>query len=73
MQLELFNDANVASPGRVVFTSSTDLGRFGNRTDVIVVDDSTVGGVSLLECDDESVQYFNGQSDVPEGLSSEDL
>ena len=58
-QLELDFDANSARPGRVVFTVATDLGPFGNRTDVIIVDGSTVGGVSLLECEDEKVEYYN--------------
>ena len=46
-QYELF-DANVASSSRVVKTVHTELGRFGNRTDLIVVDGSTVKGTSLL-------------------------
>ncbi len=56
-QVELF--ANQASPGRVVKTVHTDLGVFGNRTDLIVVDESTVRGASLLECLDPNVIYFN--------------
>ena len=59
-QLSLF-DANVASPSRVVVTVNTDLGIFGNRTDLIVVDGETVGGTSLIECDDHDVQFFNHQ------------
>ena len=66
-QLGLFNDANEASLGKVVFTVGTDLGLFGNRTDVFVVDESTVRGVSLLECDNDDVDYYNHQSADPFG------
>ena len=41
--------------GRIVLAVETNLGRFGNRTDVMVVDGSTVRGVSLLQCDDDDV------------------
>jgi len=62
VQLELFNSANEASLGRVVRTVETDLHEFGNRTDIIVVDGSTVRDMSLLECDDPDVLYFNNYS-----------
>ena len=65
-QLELFNNANQASPGRVVRSVCTPLGSFGNRTDLIVVDDGIVRGLSLLECDNPDVDYFNNQSAPPE-------
>jgi len=59
-QLEFdFEAANEANSSRIVFTVSTDIRPFGNRTDVIVVDGSTVRDVSLVDCDDEEVQYFN--------------
>ena len=47
---------------RIVIAVETKLGRFGNRTDLIVVDESTVRGVSLIECDDSDVRYFNHAS-----------
>jgi len=65
MQLELFNAANEANISRVVRSVSTDLGMFGNRTDLVVVDGSTVRGTSLLECTDEDVRYFNMYSEPP--------
>ena len=40
-----------------VTTIHTDLGPFGNRTDVIVVDEGVVRGTSLLNCTDPAVQY----------------
>ncbi len=64
-QLEFDFDANEARSGRVVFTIHTDLDPFGNRTDVIVVDGSTLGGTSLIECDDPRVEYYNGASEWP--------
>ena len=57
-------------PGRIVRTVSTDLGPFGNRIDILVVDESTVRGVSLLECDNEDAEYFNcGSGTDPRQLS----
>ena len=55
-------DSNQARPGRVVTTTYTDLGPFGNRVDVIVVEGTTVGGASHLECTDPDVKYFNMHS-----------
>ncbi len=50
--------------GLFVKTIHTDLGQFGNRTDVLIVEDGTVRGVSLLECDNPSVEYhYDGQVD----------
>ena len=62
-QLDLF----VPKPqqSRVVIAVETKIGVFGNRTDLIVVDDSVVRGVSLLECDNEDVHYFNNSSASP--------
>jgi len=65
LDLFLFNVSPKASPGRVVKTVHTDLGLFGNRTDLIIVDESTVRGASLLECDDADALYFNDQSALP--------
>ena len=62
IQLDLFRDQQAASFGRVIRTVSTDLGPFGNRTDLFVLDDS-VRGMSLLECDDSDARYFNGASE----------
>ena len=42
---------------RVVIASQTDLGPFGNRTDVIVVDESTVRAVRHLDCPDTVLQH----------------
>ena len=66
-QLELFAPYKHTDPvpDRAVIVSETNLGRFGNRTDVIVVGGRTVRGTSLLECDDADVQYFNNQSPSP--------
>ena len=63
-QLHLF-DANEASPGRVVLAIETSLGPFGNRTDLIIVDESNTGGTSFLECDNSDAQYFNHTSKSP--------
>ncbi len=61
-QYDLFGVANEASPSRVVKSIDTNLGVFGNRTDLIVVDESTVGEASLIECDNSDVRYFNSAS-----------
>ncbi len=68
-QLDLFAVSNQASLGRIVKTVHTDLGTFGNRTDLILVRGATVGGVSHLECDNEDALYFNNQSASPSGDS----
>ncbi len=47
---------------RIVIAVETNIAPFGNRTDVIVVDGSTVRGLSLVECDDSDVKYFNQHS-----------
>ena len=62
-QLDLFSDQE-----RIVRTVSTDLGSFGNRTDIFVVGGDVVRGTSLLECDNADVYYFNNMSDLREGL-----
>ncbi len=59
-QLEFdFVNAPEARSGRVVFAKQIDLGSFGNLSLLFVVDGSTVREVSLLECDDPSVSYYN--------------
>ena len=69
LQLDLFRDEQAAAyERRIVKTINTDLGDFGNRTDIIVVDESTVRGASLLECADSDVQYFNNQSRLSDAL-----
>lgn len=63
-QLELFPlDSNES---RIVIAVETKIGEFGNRTDLIVVDGSTVRGMSLLECIDPDVEYFNMHSELCE-------
>ena len=46
----------------IVISKHTDLLEFGNRYDILIVRGDVVRGVSLLECDDEDVRYFNYQS-----------
>ena len=59
-QLEFnFVNAQAASSGRVVFVKEIDLGSFGNLSLLIVVDGSTVKEVTLLECNDPDVKYYN--------------
>ena len=65
-QLEFDFGSPEANSSRIVRTVSTDLGPFGNRTDIIVVDGSTVGGASLIECADPDVDYFNGMTELRE-------
>jgi len=67
LQLELFPPKPPKS--RIVIVVETNLGPFGNRTDVTVVDESTVRGLSLLESKDPNVLYFNNQSASPSGDS----
>ena len=62
-QLDLFPLDSHES--RIVIAVETKIGEFGNRTDLIVVDESTVRGMSLLECDNSDVLYFNYQSPSP--------
>jgi len=65
IQLELFGlDGQPYKP--LVKTIHTDLGVFGNRTDILVVDESTVRGTSLLECTDPAVQYHSNASRIEE-------
>ena len=64
MQRELFpieaqNDASDTEGNRIVIVVETKIGAFGNRTDLIVVDEGTVRGASLIECDDPNVEYYN--------------
>ena len=61
-QLELFPPYKPES--RIVIAVETKIAPFGNRTDLIVVDEGTVRGVSLLESDNEDAEYFNGQSEL---------
>ncbi len=64
IQLPLFSPEGqaAASRGEIVISKHTDLLEFGNRYDILIVRGDTVRGVSLLECDDEDVRYFNSQS-----------
>ena len=54
--------------GVVVRTVSTDLGLFGNRTDIFSVEDGVVRAVSLLECTNPNVDYFHNLPADPEDL-----
>ncbi len=65
-QIEFDFDSNQASPGRIVIARKHDLGSFGNLSHVVVVDGSTVKDVSLLECTDPDVEYFNMHSSLRE-------
>ena len=56
-QLHLFDVGD--DSGRIIKTVSTNLGPFGNRTDLIVVRGDTLGGASLIECDNPDALYFN--------------
>ena len=66
-QQELFPflKARITDGSRTVIAVETKIGVFGNRTDLIVVDEGTVGGASLVECDNSDVLYFNNQSASP--------
>ena len=55
--------------GRTVLVVETNIAEFGNRTDVIVVDDGNVRELSLLESSNESAMYFNQQSASPSSES----
>ncbi len=66
-QLDLFSPN--PPPERIVLAVETKIGVFGNRTDLIVVDGSTVRGTALVECEDSDVRYYNAQSeDLVRGL-----
>ena len=54
---------------RIVIAVETKIGAFGNRTDLIVVDEGNVRGLSLLESDNPDAVYFNNQSPLPSGVS----
>ena len=60
-QHELF-PADKPPKSRIVIAVETKIVPFGNRTDLIVVDEGIVRGLSLLECDDPNVEYFNYHS-----------
>jgi len=47
-------------------TVHTDLGIFGNRTDLIELG-LPQGGASLVECDDPNVLWFDSNSPAPAG------
>ena len=68
LQLDLFplKQPESQSGPRTVIAVETNLMRFGNRVDVIVVDGRTVRGASLLECDDSDVEYYNMHSSLRE-------
>ena len=59
-QLDLFFPKQPES--RIVIAVETNIEPFGNRTDVIVVDEGRVRGMSLLECEDPDVKYLNEYS-----------
>jgi len=64
----MIENSNKARSSKVGWTIHTDLGPFGNRTDVIVVDGSTVRGVRHLDnC--EQTELFNQYEWVDEGES----
>ena len=48
--------------GKLVISKHTDLLEFGNRYDILIVRGDVVRGVSLLECDNKDVAYFNNNS-----------
>jgi len=54
--------AHEAVSSKLVKTVHTQLGLFGNRTDIIIVEDGTVRGMSLLECDNPNVSYHSEDS-----------
>ena len=62
-QLDLF--VPIPQQSRTVIAVETKIPGFGNRTDLIVVDGSTVRGVSLLESDNPDVRFFNNLSESP--------
>ena len=66
-QYELFPPVN-SRQSRIVIAVETKIGLFGNRTDLIIVDEGTVRGTSLLECADPNVEYFNRYSEYPSSL-----
>ena len=66
-QYELFS-SDRGMQSRTVIAVETNIHEFGNRTDVIVVDDGNVRGLSLLECGNPDVEYFNRHSDSPSSL-----
>jgi len=66
-QLDLLRDQQAESVQGVIRSVSTDLGVFGNRTDIIVLGDST-WGVSLLECSNPDVNYYSQSSAYPEDI-----
>ena len=49
-------------PSRAVIVVETNIREFGNRTDVIVVDEGTVREMALLESEDCNARYFNEHS-----------
>ena len=65
-QLDLFSPKQ--PPARIVLAVETNIDPFGNRSDVIVVDEGSVRGVSLLECDNVDALYFNNHSAAPKEL-----
>ena len=64
-QLDLFSVDSVDADSfrdRIVISKHTDLLEFGNRYDILIVRGDVVRGVSLLECDEDDVRYFNNNS-----------
>ena len=66
-QLDLFSPKQPEP--RIVVAVETNLGVFGNRIDVIVVDEGSVRGASLLECDDPYVVHSDNLLREPEDRS----
>ena len=57
MQESKILQAEEAGSSSIIKSINTDLGPFGNRTDILIVEDGTVRGVSLLECNNPNVKY----------------
>ena len=66
LQLDLFSsvDSPELQAGKLVIAVETKIAPFGNRTDLIVVDGKSVRGMSLLECTNPNVEYFNVHSEL---------
>jgi len=46
----------------IVITVQTDLQMFGERTDIIVVEGTSVRGTSLLDCPNPDANYYHNMS-----------
>ena len=67
IRLDLLADQQAANERRVIRSVSTDLGPFGNRTDLFWLG-TTIGAVSLLECDNPDALYYSQSSAYPEDI-----